>query len=443
MDWITPAGADELAEAVRAGAGGDGAPPVTGAAGPPDALPEGARPPDAVLSTAALSGVLEHRPRDLTVTVGAGTRVDDLLGRLEEAGGWLPFGGPARELSVGGAVACALPGPWDAGHGDLRRQLLACELVAWSGRRLRWGRGVMKNVAGYGMTRAVAGSFGRLGVVHRATFRLWPAPEERRGARLRPTGGGDALEAAGRIARSGFDAEVRPDAVVWRGSPGAEAGGGGLEVRFVGTSDSVELRLGRLRSWAAEAGLEVDVGPAAGTPGGARPGAGAAAEGPSTSGDEAGSAAGASAAERAASGPGPFARRRAEAASAAWAAAGRRGFERAARTARDALGDALLNLEGYPLSGDLRCAWAAGGEGRGGDGPPEGGSPAPGDGGDRPPPAARLLEALEGVPVRIERGRRAELEAAERRRDDGVRRLERRVVDALGGRPRRWLSGYL
>jgi FAD/FMN-containing dehydrogenase len=421
VDWITPAGADELAEAVRARAD-DGAPPVTGAAGPPDGLPEGARPPDAVLSTAALSGVLEHRPRDLTVTVGAGTRVDDLLGRLEEAGGWLPFGGLSRELSVGGAVACALPGPWDAGHGDLRRQLLACELVAWSGRRLRWGRGVMKNVAGYGMTRAVAGSFGRLGVVHRATFRLWPAPEERRSARLRPPGGGDGLEAAGRIARSGFDAEVRPDAVVWRGAPEAEAGAGGLEVRFVGTADSVELRLGRLRSWAAEAGLEVDVAPAAGPTGDG--------DGPAGPGDDAGEPAG------------PFGRRRSGAASAAWAAAGRRGFERAARTARDALGGALLGLEGYPLSGDLRCAWAAGHERGSGDGPPGGGSPAPG-GGDRPPPAARLLEALGGVPVRIERGRRAELEAAERRRDEGVRRLELRVVDALGGRPRRWLSGYL
>lgn len=381
MDWIAPATPEELADAVRAHAGEGDVPPVTGAADPPADLPSGARPPDAVLSTAGLSGVREHRPRDLTVTAGAGTRMDDLLGRLSEAGGWLPFGGPARELSVGGAVACALPGPFDAGHGDLRRQLLACELVTWTGRRTRWGRGVMKNVAGYGMTRAVAGSFGRLGVIARATFRLWPAPEVRRRARLRPAGAGDALDAAGRIALSRFDADVRPDAVVWRGAPGAEAGGGSLEVRLTGTADSVELRLGRLRSWAADAGLGVDADP------GRDP-------------------------------PGIVGRRRADAASAAWVTAGRRDFERAARSAREALADDLLALGGYPLSGDLRCAWAG-------------------------PAHPRLLDALDGLPVRIERGRRAEIDAAESRRDGGLRRLERRVLEAVGGRPRGWLSGFL
>lgn len=394
MEWLTPETPQEAADLLAERDGRPAPLPVTGASVPPERLPPGADPPAAVLSTARLAGVIEHRPRDLTVTVAAGTRMSELLGAMTEEGSWLSFGGPAVELSVGGAVASALPGPFDAGHGDLRRQLLGCELVTRQGERTRWGRGVMKNVAGYGATRAVAGSFGRLGAITAATFRLWPAPERRRRVRLRPDEG-DALAAAARIATSDFDAEVRPDAVVWRRS-GGPAGEDALVVWLAGTGSSVDLRLERLRTWAAEAGMGVGEPEAAPAP------------------TEAGRVA-----------SGPFGRGRTERASAGWLSAGRDRFGDAARRAEEVLGDRLLALEGYPLSGDLRCAWAGAASDR-----TDGAEVAlPGGGG--------------GVPLRIERGGAGELSRAEARRSGGVRQLERRVVESFGGRPRDWLSGYL
>lgn len=418
MDWLFPETADELTELLRRRAAGDDPVLVTGAPEPPAASPSPSPAAAAVVSTARMSGVLEHRPRDLTVTVAAGTRVGDLLEYLADRSAWIPLSGPAGELSVGGAVASALPGPYDAGHGDLRRQLLACELVTWTGRRTRWGRGVMKDVAGYGMTRAVAGSFGRLGVIHRATFRLWPASRHRRRVLLLCPEGEVPLDAAERIARSDFDARVRPDAAVWRRAAGEER----LEVRLAGSPDSVDARLDRLRSWATGAGLEVG--------GVSRPP-------PAADRAEALSA-------------GPFGRGRRSGVSAGWIAAGRGGFAAAAREARAALGEDLVSLQGYPLSGHLRCAWrrpdpeAQPGEPSGKPTRSGGGAALPASRGEPSErPFRRLLAGLDGAPIRLERGTRSELAAARAHRSEAVTRLERRALEALGGRRRQWLSGYL
>ncbi len=362
-------------------------------------------PPVDVLSTARMAGVVEVRPRDLTVTVEAGTRVPELLEALADRGLWCALAGTAFERSVGGLVAAAPWGPLDASHGDLRRQLLACELVTHDGERVRWGRAVLKDVAGYGMTRAVAGSWGTLGVVHRATFRLWPAPASDRLVPLHAEEG-DLAALAGRIAVSDLDAEVRPDAVLWRIGPSGEET---IEVRLLGTTGSVDLREERLRRWAAERGAR-------------------AGEGRSWDRE--------AAPTREPRPPEPAAGRSRDLRHTRVALApGRAGVAEVGDRVLRGLDDRSARLEADLLGGRLRVEYRGGGGGGDADGRDEGA-----ECGDA---FRRLLEAAGGAPVRVERGTEAEIERVDARRSDGVRRLERRVRDALSGRPRHWLSAHL
>lgn len=393
MDWLIPGSPDELASMVAGRADREGPLLATGAPGPtgtarrrPEA--EGAT----VFSTSGLEGALDLRARDLTVAADAGTRIADLQRALAEEDLWLAIGGPSLDRSVGGAVAAASPGPWDRSYGDLARQLLSCRVVTWRGTRARWGRAVMKDVAGYGTTRPAAGSFGRLGVLHRAAFRVWPAPEASAALEL-TSREGDPLAAAGRLAASDFGARARPDALRWSRSPAPGRGEGRLEAWLIGSSASVQARRARLEETAAEHGIEagevrtgLDPSEAApGAAGGERPiGVGVAVLRP-----------------------------------------GRRAFEPTARRAAEALGEAGTAVAGYPLRGVLRCTYRRA----------EASTP--------PEPLGRLLAAVGDVPVRIERGSAGELAAARARRPQGARRLERRVLEALEGRPRHWLSGYL
>ena len=434
MDWLIPDSPDRLASMIAERTDRDGPLLATGApapSGPDQRRPDPVRPEDedvAVVSTAGLETAIDLRARDLTVSVGAGARVADLRASLAEEGLWLALGGASLRRSVGGAVAAASPGPWDASYGDLARQLLSCSLVTWRGTSVRWGRAVMKDVAGYGTTRAAAGSFGRLGVLHRAVFRVWPAPASAAAVEL-GSRRDDALAAAGRLAASDLDARVRPDALRWFRDADADGGDGRLEAWLIGSAASVDDRRDRLAEAADQLGVE---------PRGTRTGFDPAGDGASGSADEG---------------------ERRTRISVAVLRPGREAFAPAARRAAEALGGAAAGLTGYPLQGVLRCAYRRrsasgeeeeeeeqrgqpGGEKDGAAGAEEAGRAAGGSAA-APEPLARLLAATGEIPVRIERGSAAELAAVEARRPDAARRLERRVVEALEGRPRHWLSGYL
>jgi FAD/FMN-containing dehydrogenase len=124
-----------------------------------------------------LAEVASFRPRDLTIEVGAGLRLQRLRELVEENGLWIPAAGIGADRSIGGWIAASSPAVWDAAYGPVRRQLLGCRVTAPDGRELTWGRAVMKNVAGYDFPRLMAGSRGRLGILTRVTVRLWPRPE--------------------------------------------------------------------------------------------------------------------------------------------------------------------------------------------------------------------------------------------------------------------------
>lgn len=179
-----------------------------------------------VISTARLSEVISFRPRDLTVEVGTGMRIRELVKLVEEHNLWLPVSGPGLHRSVGGWVSAASPSAWDASVGPVRRQLLGCRMVTPAGGALTWGRAVMKNVAGYDMPRLIAGSRGRLGILTTVTIRLWPRPSQISAYEMED-GTDDDLEWTG------------ADAIAWHWSRGR---GAWRTVAFAGGTESVRRR---------------------------------------------------------------------------------------------------------------------------------------------------------------------------------------------------------
>jgi len=132
------------------------------------------------LSTQKLQGVVAYAPEDLYVTVRAGTRLADLQVRLTADGLWAPLISPWSESTVGGIVSTNLNGPQRMRYGAVRDLVLGVRVVLPDGRCLRFGRPVMKNVAGYDMTKLFIGAYGTLGLITEVTLRLAPLPRTRR-----------------------------------------------------------------------------------------------------------------------------------------------------------------------------------------------------------------------------------------------------------------------
>jgi glycolate oxidase FAD binding subunit len=131
-----------------------------------------------VLSTRNLREVATYEPADLTFTAGAGIPWSDLRRLTGVNGQWLPLDSPGLGAgSLGGAVATGSSGPLRYAYGAPRDHVLGVTLVSGDGRVLRWGGRVVKNVAGFDVTRLVIGSYGALGVVTSVSARLFPLPE--------------------------------------------------------------------------------------------------------------------------------------------------------------------------------------------------------------------------------------------------------------------------
>ncbi|RYF30788.1 MAG: glycolate oxidase subunit GlcE [Comamonadaceae bacterium] len=133
------------------------------------------------LSTRELSGITSYEPSELVVTVRAGTPLAELETLLAQHGQCLPFEPPrfAPGGTVGGMVAAGLSGPARASVGAVRDYVLGAELVNGRGEVLRFGGTVMKNVAGYDVSRVLAGSLGVLGLVSEVSLKVLPvAPAE-------------------------------------------------------------------------------------------------------------------------------------------------------------------------------------------------------------------------------------------------------------------------
>ena len=132
------------------------------------------------LSTLDHAGIVAYRPEELVVTACAGTPLAELDAALAERGQMLPFDPPRFDGAgtLGGAIASGLSGPARPWRGSARDAVLGVEIVNGLGERLRFGGSVMKNVAGYDVSRLTTGARGRLGVVLSASVRVAPRPQE-------------------------------------------------------------------------------------------------------------------------------------------------------------------------------------------------------------------------------------------------------------------------
>jgi len=133
------------------------------------------------LSMQAWSGIVSHEPTELVVTVRAGTPLAELEAVLAERGQCLPFEPPrfAPGGTVGGMVAGGLSGPARASVGSVRDFVLGARFINGRGELLTFGGQVMKNVAGYDVSRVFAGSMGTLGVLSEVSLKVLPvAPAE-------------------------------------------------------------------------------------------------------------------------------------------------------------------------------------------------------------------------------------------------------------------------
>jgi len=132
-------------------------------------------PIDVALSTARLNKVVEHRHGDLTATIEAGatlTQVNEVLGIHRQ---WLPLDPPWPErATVGGVVATNDSGPSRHWHGAPRDLIIGVTLARPDGALAKAGGIVVKNVAGYDLSRLMTGAFGSLGVIVDATFKVTP-----------------------------------------------------------------------------------------------------------------------------------------------------------------------------------------------------------------------------------------------------------------------------
>ena len=123
-------------------------------------------------------GVINHQPTELTITARAGTRLRDIEELLGTHAQRLPFEPPfVEDATLGGTVAAGISGPRRPWDGAVRDAVLGVTLVNGEGRHLRFGGEVMKNVAGYDVSRLVCGAHGSLGLLTSVSLKVLPKPE--------------------------------------------------------------------------------------------------------------------------------------------------------------------------------------------------------------------------------------------------------------------------
>ncbi|MBO1113153.1 glycolate oxidase subunit GlcE [Bordetella petrii] len=194
-----------------------------------------------LLDMTAYSGIVSYQPSELVVTARAGTPLATLEAALAEHGQMLAFEPPhfGASATVGGCVAAGLAGPRRMAAGGVRDFVLGARLLDSQGRILSFGGEVMKNVAGYDVSRLLAGSHGIFGAILEVSLKVAPRPFEERTLRFEAT---------------------QPQALAcfteWRGqplavsatcwSPADEGAGGFVTVRLSGAPPAVRSAAARI-----------------------------------------------------------------------------------------------------------------------------------------------------------------------------------------------------
>jgi glycolate oxidase FAD binding subunit len=172
---------DQLADTIRAAAGKNaqirirsgGTKDFYGSRAATSANPDGG-----ILDATAYAGIVDYEPTELVVTARAGTRLVDLETELSKHGQMLAFEPPrfGAGATLGGCVAAGLSGPRRASAGAVRDFVLGVRMLDGKGADLGFGGQVMKNVAGYDISRLMTGSMGTLGLMLEVSLKVLPLP---------------------------------------------------------------------------------------------------------------------------------------------------------------------------------------------------------------------------------------------------------------------------
>jgi glycolate oxidase FAD binding subunit len=209
---------------------------------------------DLIIETRRLDQVVEHAAGDLVVTVQPGVRLDDLQGKLASEGQRLALDPPGGG-TIGGILASGTAGPLQFRFGAPRDLLIGITVVLADGTIAKAGGKVVKNVAGYDLGKLFAGSYGTLGLIAQATFRLHPAPDASATIALETPDPAAAEKAAHLIAGS----PLAPSAVEldWPSSPAPIT----VSALIEGDETSVAERSERLVKLLQREAAEIAAGP--------------------------------------------------------------------------------------------------------------------------------------------------------------------------------------
>lgn len=154
-----------------------------------------------VLDTRTHRGIVSYDPTELVLTARAGTSLVEIEAALDAAGQMLPCEPPHLGVgaTLGGMVATGLSGPRRPWAGSVRDYVLGTRVITGHGKLLRFGGEVMKNVAGYDLSRLLTGSFGCLGVLTEVSLKVLPKPRRCVSLRLEM----DVHQALGELAEWG------------------------------------------------------------------------------------------------------------------------------------------------------------------------------------------------------------------------------------------------
>jgi len=138
----------------------------------------GRTPTGTSLEVSGNSGIIDYQPGELTLTARGGTSLSEIYSVLDEHKQMLPFEPPSfgEHATLAGTVACGLAGPRRPWTGSVRDYLLGVRVLTGTGKDLRIGSPIMKNVAGYDLFRPMARAMGTLGILLEVTLKVLPSP---------------------------------------------------------------------------------------------------------------------------------------------------------------------------------------------------------------------------------------------------------------------------
>ncbi len=196
-----------------------------------------------VIEMSGLSGMIEYQPGEYTFTAYAGTAVSEIAHALAEHGQYLPFDPPlvGRGATLGGVVAANTSGSGRYRYGGVRDFILGVRFVDGNGRLVRSGGKVVKNSAGFDLSKFMVGSMGQYGILVELSFKVFPKSQVSMTLLFRYANLETALQAIYRLATTSFEL----DALDLELANGEWC----LVVRLAGLADGLDKRVERLQGF--------------------------------------------------------------------------------------------------------------------------------------------------------------------------------------------------